>query len=185
MGAIPALYPQLWLDKDTWSLASDKLYAKNLQTLQSRLGHAAHHELIEQFARCITQKTVEWLDHSGCPYFADSLEEKADCVETAGLSDASREIQLECARAHSPAQWRAYRPLFQTDAMHVLKKSDIPPARHASIADCVASKLIASMDASTCKPAALFEGNSGCFHARRRADELATSVKVCVRQDKD
>jgi hypothetical protein len=179
-GAIPALYPQLWLDKDTWSLASDKLYEKNLHTLQTRLGHAAQPQLIEQFARCITQKTVEWLDQSDCPYFADSLEDKADCIEEAGLSEASRNIQLDCARKHSPAQWQAYKPLFLSDALRVLETTDIPPTKRASLAECVAGRLVASMDAGNCKPLALFEGNTGCFNAQRRARELTTAIKSCA-----
>ena len=179
LGAIPALYPRLWLDQNTWSLASDTLYEQNLQTLRERLGHAVQPALLEQIATCVTQRTVEWLNQSGCPYFAESLEEKAICIEDAGLRAASKDIQLHCAQLHSPQQWAPYRPLFISDAKRILANAAAVSTSRATLVDCIADTLVASFDASTCRPMALFKGNAGCFNEERRRGELAAAMAHC------
>ena len=181
-GAIPAFYPSLWRGDGDWSHAAGELHSQTVETLRGRLGHALEAGVIDDFATCITQETVNWLSGSGCPYFADSLELQAQCVHDAGLKKASQRIQVDCARTYSPSDWDPLRALFIGDALAVLAASDVSSSEQSAISECAAARIIEAMNASQCKPVALFEGNKGCFNATRRSRELRLALTLCMTQ---
>ena len=180
LGAIPALYPSIWRGEGDWALAAGELHTKTSGTLRARLGHALEDNIIEQFSICITQKTIAWLQTSGCPYLTDSLEEQAVCIEQAGLKAASQSIQLQCARDYSPAEWTPLRSLFVSDAMRTLENGSLEATAVQGVADCAADKIISALNASSCRPIAIFEGGPRCFNADRRSRELRAALTACM-----
>ncbi len=144
-------------------------------------------ELIQKIAKCITDKSIAFLNTTDCSYLyntattteAQHLAAQEQCMAKVQFDQKQEGYTLDCTKENFPDDWKFMHSIFMEQFELSFTSQGFPADKAKDIGACVSDKLIALVTTRQCKL---------INRAANKAEDIFFSLDDCIKDtenDKD